>query len=318
MKLFKRILFSVAIFLLLVAGALFVIANVYEKKVKDYMIGQLNSNLKTKVIVDTKNIQFSLFKNFPYASLSFKNVTMLEAARTEAGIRLNKSGTDKKYNNKNLKQDTLFSVDNISFQFNILDIISKKFIVKKISADNGEMKLKLRADGSRNWDVWKGNSDTTSSSSESAFKIEKFKLENIFINYLDLKKRNNISCVVRTGVAGGEFTNKKYDLSINSDLFVNYFNIDSANYLDGKSVKLALNLKVDNDRNQYEFNDAQLSISDFKIVVEGKYISNKISDYIDVFLKGKDMDVQSVLSLLPEKYHKEINDYESDGILLVS
>ncbi len=34
---------------------------------------------------------------------------------------------------------------------------------------------------------------------------------------------------------------------------------------------------------------------------------------MDVNLKGKEMDVQSVLSLLPEKYHEQIQDYDSDG-----
>jgi hypothetical protein len=63
----------------MIAGTLLVVTIAYENEVKGYMIQQLNCNLKTKVIVDGKNIQFSLFKNFPFASLNFKNVVMLEA-----------------------------------------------------------------------------------------------------------------------------------------------------------------------------------------------------------------------------------------------
>jgi hypothetical protein len=307
MKLFKKIFLAILIFTFVLVSTLLVIGTVYENEVKDYIIKELNGNLKTKVIVDSKNIQFSLFKDFPYASLSFKNVIMLEAPIG------NESKTDKKGSKKNQKQDTLCSVGNISLQFNILDIIRKKYSVKKISADNGKLKLRIGADGSRNWDVWKQSGDTTSTSDESAFKLEKLKLENISLYYVDFKNQTDVSCVVHTGSIGGEFTNKEYDLSIKGDLLVSRFNIDSTNYLDNKPLNLDLKLKVDNEKNQYEFSNAQLSVSDLKILVEGRYISNVASDYIDISLKGKDMDVQSVLSLLPEKYHKEISDYDSDG-----
>src|SRR4051812_6125363 len=107
MKPVKKILLSILVFLLVIAGTLAVITFAYENEVKNYMIGQLNANLKTKVIVDGKNIHLSLFKDFPYASLSFKNVTMLEAP-------ISNSKPDKKGNKKFLKQDTLFSVEDIS------------------------------------------------------------------------------------------------------------------------------------------------------------------------------------------------------------
>jgi uncharacterized protein involved in outer membrane biogenesis len=306
MKLFKGLIFTILIFIFVIAAILLVIGATYENEVKNFMIKELNSNLKAKVIVDSKNIHFSLFKDFPFASLSFKNVIMLEAP-------ISNGKSDKRESEKNQKQDTLCSIDNISLQFNILDVIRKKYSVKKISADNGKLKLRKGADGSRNWDVWKQNGDTTSTPNESAFMLEKFKLENISLNYFDFKNQTNISCIVHTGAMEGEFTSEKYELSIKGDLLVNHFSIDSANYLDNKPLDFDLKLKVDNEKNQYEFSNAQFSVSDLKILVRGKYISNLTSDYIDISLKGKDMDVQSVLSLLPEKYHNEISDYDSEG-----
>jgi len=302
MRLLKKILFITAILLLLIAGTLIAIAGIYEKEVKEYMISQLNGNLKTKVIVDSKNIRFSLFKNFPYASLSFTDITMLEAPVGAGGG-----------NKKMLNQDTLFSVENISFQLNLWSVISKVYAVKGVSAENGKVKLRLGADGSRNWDVWKANTESASASEGSAFKLEKFKFENIALTYQDIKKQNDISCFVQSGTIGGEFSSKEYDLSIKGDMRVDRFLIDSTNYLDQKPVRLDMNLKVDNEKDQYEFRDALLSVSDLKIGVEGKYLSGQDADYVDIFLKGKEMDIQSVLSVLPAKYHNEISDYDSDG-----
>jgi len=306
MKLLKRIVLALLFLLLLVAGTLVVIAFAYENEVKGYMIQRLNKNLKTKVIVNNKDIQFTLLKNFPYASLDFKKVIMLEAP-------ISNSKPDKKGNAKFLKQDTLFSLNDLSLQFNILDILQKRYVVKKVSAENGKVKLRIGTDGSQNWDVWKGSSDTTSSSETSAFNLKKFNLINISLTYFDFKNRGDISCVVRSGAIGGAFTNKQYDLSIKGDVLAKHFILDSLNYLDNQPVKMDFSLRVDNEKREYEFSDALLYIADLKISVAGKYVASNKSDYVDIFLKGKDMDVQSVLSLLPEKYHKHISDFDSDG-----
>lgn len=305
MKLLKRIVLSLLFLFLVVAGTLAVITFAYEKEVKDYMITQLNASLKTQVIIDGKDINLSLFRDFPYASLSFKNVVMLEAPLG--------NGTDKKGNKKFLKQDTLFSVGGISLQFNILDILRKKYSIRKIAAENGRVKLRVGADNSANWDVWSSSSDSASQTSESAFNLEKFIFKDISLAYVDRKHAKNISCIIRSGAIAGQFTDKEYDLTIAGDVLANHFLIDSVNYLDNKPVKMDMNLKVDNEKDVYEFSDALVYLSDLKIQVEGRYTSGAVTDLMDISLKGKDMDIQSVLSLLPEKYHQSISDYDSDG-----
>ena len=290
---------------LVITGTLLVIAFVYEDEVKDYMIQELNKNLKTKVIVDSKNIKLSLLRNFPYASLDFKDAVMLESP-------VSNGKKDKKGNKKLLPQDTLFSAQRFSLQFNLIDIIRKNYVVKKVKAEDAKVKLRTGADGSVNWDVWKGSGDTAASSEESAFNLEKFQMDNVSLSYYDFKNKTDVSCTVRSGTIGGEFTSKEYDLSITGDLQVNHFKLDSINYLDKKPVKLDLNLNVDNDKNLYTFSEALVTVSDLKIAVEGKYI-NTSPAYTDINLKGQEMDIQSVLSLLPEKYHSYVSDYDSDG-----
>jgi len=304
MKVIKRIFLSLLILFLIVVGTLLVIAFAYENEVKDYMIRQLNKNLKTQVIVDSKDIHLSLLKSFPYASLDFRNVKMLESPIGK--------GISKKGKKIFMKTDTLFAMEKISLQFNLFDILRKNYVVKKIKMENGKVKLRIGMDGSVNWDVWKGDGDTISSSKESAFNLEKFQFENIKFIYLDYKNKNDIDCSIHSGTLAGEFTSKKYELSIKGDLLANHFNIDSVNYLDNKPVKLDLNLTVDNDKKLYTFSDATVNVSDLKISVEGNYVNTNPA-YVDLSLKGKDMDIQSVLSLLPEKYRSYISDYDSDG-----
>ncbi|HEY4800149.1 MAG TPA: hypothetical protein VII99_13800, partial [Bacteroidia bacterium] len=223
MKIAKRILFSVLLVFVLAAGTLFVIALAYENEVKDYMIRKLNEHLKTKVIVDSKNIQLSLLKNFPYASLNFKNISVTgsitTSVRTIKGV--------KKGNDPGKMSDTLLRAENISLEFNIMDLLRKNYVVKKIKTENGKVMLRMAADGSVNWDVWKGSGDTTSAKEESIFNLEKFQIVNMDLVYRDNKNNNDISCVIHKGSIGGKFTSKKYDLAVDGEIFMHHFNLDS-------------------------------------------------------------------------------------------
>ncbi|MBI3500998.1 MAG: AsmA family protein [Bacteroidetes bacterium] len=296
MKIIRRILFTLLFLFLLIAGTLFIIAFAYENEVKEYMIQQLNKHLKTHVIVDSKNIHLSLLKNFPYASLDFKNVRMLESPV-----------------GKKIAVDTLFSMEEVSLQFNVLDILQKKYVVKKLRAENGKVKLRRAKDGTENWDVWQKSNDTTSAaSSESAFNLEKFQFRNIELVYLDQKHRDDIAYTIHSGSIGGEFTSKKYTLAIAGDLLAEHFSIDSINYLSRKPVKMDMHLEVDNEKKNYVFSDAAVTIADLKFSAEGNYTDEK-KPYVNLKLNAKDMDVQSVLSLLPEKFNERMKEYDSDG-----
>lgn len=305
MKVIKRIFLLFFFFVFTVIGTLLLIAFVYEDEVKEYMIKELNKNLKTKVIVDSKNIDFSLISNFPYASLDFKNVTILES-------QISNSAAGLKGKKKYLKQDTLFVSKKFSLQFNLMDIVSRNYVVKKVKSSGGRVLLRSGSDGSVNWDIWKETDDTSSTLEQSVFNLEKFQLDDISLRFVDFKNKTNISCLINQGVIGGEFSSKEYDLSISGNVMMHQFYIDSVNYINKKPVSLDLNLEVNNETKSYIFSDAAVFISDLKVAVEGKYTDSEPAS-IDLYLKGKDMDIQSVLSLLPEKYHKHISDYDSDG-----
>lgn len=300
MKIAKRILLTFVVAILLSVATLFIIALAYENEVKSYMIRELNKNLKTQVVVDSTNIHLSLFRNFPYASLEFREITILG------------SPTSASHNKKTkLLRDTLFSASRVGLQFNLLDLLKKNYIVKVVSAENGNLKLHKRADGSVNWDMWKTSEDTVGSEN-SAFNLERFRLDNISVIYLDSRNKTDISLRLNYATIRGEFKSKEYDLTADGNLFMHYFKIDSVNYLSNQTVRADLALGVDNEKNIYQFSNALVQVADLKISVEGSFTDNE-SSYTDIHLKGKDMDIESVLSVLPESYRSHISDYDSEG-----
>ena len=202
MKFLKHILLIFFLLIIFLLGALLVIAFSYENEVKNYFIGELNKQLKTEVRVAGKDISLSLFKNFPYASLSFKNVVIMESPI--ASEKKGKNGTV-----IILRKDTLLSALELGFQFNVLDILSKHYTVKKIYAEDGKIKLRKAKNGSVNWDVWKEDSLSNSSTTqESVFGLEKLSLKNIAFLFRDYASRSNISAHVNNGTISGELDRK--------------------------------------------------------------------------------------------------------------
>ena len=54
-----------------------VLVKIYEDDIEQYAIIEINKHLNTKV--DVQDIELSMFKNFPYASLDFKRVLIQDA-----------------------------------------------------------------------------------------------------------------------------------------------------------------------------------------------------------------------------------------------
>ena len=105
-RLLKRLFIFIFSILLLFLASVFVIIHFYENDVKAYIIQELNKRLNAKVIIEPKDINLTIIKSFPYASLEFHNMIAM--------------GTNPK-----LKNDTLLNAEMISLQFNVIDIFKK-------------------------------------------------------------------------------------------------------------------------------------------------------------------------------------------------
>ena len=103
-----RVFIFCFILVLLFIGAGFIIGVYYKTEVKEYVIKELNKHLNSEIIVNGNDIDFTVLRNFPKASIDFKNIKALDATT-----------------NKN--KDTLFKAQEISLQFNLLDIFKKKY-----------------------------------------------------------------------------------------------------------------------------------------------------------------------------------------------
>lgn len=293
----KRLLVFISILLILLVGGGFLVGYLYQDEVKEYVIGELNKQLNTEIIVDGKDIDFTVIKNFPYASVDFKNVKALEAFDREQQAPR--------------KKDTLFSAGTISFQFNILDIFKQNYRIKKVEIEDVDLKVRIDKYGNDNYHFWKESSDSTNTT--FAFSLEEIVLKKIQVSFKNFKAKQNIDILIEDSNLAGNFSDEKYDLQTSSNLFVNIIKIDSTNFMRKKNVHVELDLNVDNLYPSYRIKNGKIKIEDLLFEVVGSVLNSNRESIVNLGLKGKEMDIKSVLSLIPNKYKGAINDYESDG-----
>ena len=88
MQLIKKVILFLFVLLLLGGVIGFGIAHVYQDEIEQLAIQNINEQLRTPIQVD--DIEFSLIKKFPYASLELKNLMVLDAFRKDTLIQAEK------------------------------------------------------------------------------------------------------------------------------------------------------------------------------------------------------------------------------------
>lgn len=288
----SKLLLFIVIFLFILLGLGAVIGYYYQDEVKEFVIKELNKQLNTEIIVEGHNIDFTVIKNFPYASVDFKNVKALDA-------------TEKK------SKDTLFSAKLISLQFNLFDVFKKNYSIKKLELGDVNLNVKIDKNGKDNYHFWKSSVDSTSS--QFKFDLEKIIFKKINVVYKNKEQNQFAEFSINKANLSGKFSEKNFSMNIESELFVNTIVADSTNFLRKKNVSINSILYVDNTVESYKFSNTRISIESMNFELFGTVLVAENAPILNVDVKGKDIDIQSLLSLIPSKYKGKINNYESAG-----
>lgn len=264
---------------------------IYEEEVVNLIIKELNKHLKTEVRIDPKNIDLTIIKSFPDCALEFKELTAMDAKEFKS-------------------EDTLLHAKRLSLAFNIKDLFNKNYTIKKIELENAQCHLKVDKKGNANYFVWKSDSASTGSDSLK-FALEKISLKNVDVSLKDGKHKIKLNTSVKELSFKGKFNEDNYTLISDGSMYVNLFQVQKIKYVQNKNVKF--DIEFDVTGSTYTIRKSETSINYTQLVSSGAFVIKDSLQSIDVNFNGKNLDISSTLSLLPEKFQNQINDYESDG-----
>ena len=267
----------------------------YEDTVKHIIISELNKRLNTEIIVqDVENdIQFSVFKKFPYASVSFSNVKVMDAIKTKK------------------QKGCLLEASSVSLQFSIWDVLFGKYRIKKIEAEEGNVNIKIYKDRTDNYHFWKPSTDTTGS--DFALDLQKIMLDHMGISYVDYGQHQDFKVFAKDIILKGEFSGKDYTLNIDGNLFVYLIKQKKDIYLSNQNTNVDVTLYVNTDKDYVSFKEGGISIGKLLFDITGKISYADSLTNLDLRVEGKKMKIQSLISELPSRYKSFFNGYEFKG-----
>lgn len=282
----KKLLFfaSGGVFLLLMLGVL--LSFVFEDEIKNFAIEKIGENVTTEINVD--EVSFSLLKKFPSASLQFKNVLVKETFQTK---------------------DTLLFAKNVFLEFDVFDLVTKKYQVKSVSIDEAVAKIKWYENKEDNFHFWK--SSASNESSDFAFSINKIILDDSFLE-IDYRPSNfYMAAHVDQIDASGNFNEKNTAIVSTIDLVMNKLQKDEVIYSD----HYQLEGKIQSDIAQngsVTIKNTSVNVDQIPLDIQGKIVNDKTIN-MDLSIVSTAIDIAKLIKHLPKEAQTVFSNYRTEG-----
>lgn len=288
-KIFKLIFWlCISIVLLLISAVALVL--VYEDDVKSAIIGELNKSLRSEVRVAPENIKLTVLKTFPKCAIQFKNVLIMEAVERK-------------------QCDTLVFANDIFLLFNLKDIWNKNYTINNIRVNKAICKLVIDKKGRPNYIFWKSSENKSNESLN--FRLDQIELNEISLKYKNVIKKVKTAVFFHHSEFSGSFGENDYSLIAKGAAAVDHFTLNKNILVKNKKISYHLDFNVSGS--EYVISNAELVLNNIYFSLDGSCTYHDSLQNADIRFKGKNLDIASVLSLLPEKESQRIKEYESEG-----
>lgn len=280
-KVFFYLLLTIGVLLIASVGSVFL----FKDKIIQQFIREANKQLSTPVKIG--EIDVSLFEDFPHLSIVFKDV-YIEDSHPE--------------------QYPLFTAASLSFRLNPVEAYNGTYIITGLKVQGSETNLKINSKGVNNYTVSK---ESTGGAGVS-FDLQNVKLQNTRVRYASIPDSQEYIFDSDDLHASINTRNDIYTIGAVGDILIEKLKVNSTSFLDGKTFVVDANLVYDDINKALTINPSDLQLKDSHFDVDGIY-NWKEKSKIELSVVGKDANIQSLLTLLPESSSSSLEKYKSKG-----
>lgn len=267
---------------------------VYEKEIKAAIITEINTHLKTKVYINPNNIDLTILRTFPQAGLVFKDVTVMGSL-------------------EEVKNDTLLHAQSIYLLFNAKDLWNKKYEIQQIKVEEAALRLLVNKEGFNNYDVWEEKADSAVQTPKSTqFRLNEVSFRNFSFGYRNAQSKVKAAATFKEAAFSGNFSAQEYTLGIKAEGRLDYIKSNKRTLIKNKNLVAQVSAGVKDIT--YTITQAEIGLNKLFFTASGWLANKETETPAEISFKGKNIDIQSILSWLPDEFHTKIKDYESQGI----
>ena len=293
----KKALTIAGVVVVVLIVAMIAIPFLFKDKIKTAVLNAANEKLNATV--DIKDFGLNLFSNFPNATLSLNNASVVGVG--------------------DFQKDTLLSAKSASVTIDLMSLFGSEYNISKINLDKASIYTKVLEDGRANWDIMKVDSTVSASTeSESAFKLN---LKKITVNDCSFVYQNDSTKMKVTlnkwnGDLHGDFSASETTLNTNSTIGEVTFVMDGIPYLNKIKGVADATINANLDKMQFSFKESNLQLNDLKASIDGTFamVGKDYEDMeFDLKLNAPDTQFKDILSLVPAMYTADFKDVKTSG-----
>jgi len=268
-----------------------VITFFYVEEVTRYVTTEVNKELNAKVTVTDMNL--SLLRNFPDASMVFSGVVAMDAL-PENEIR-----------------DTLFSTQKLFLKFNLLDIFRKKIVVRKLELHHGFIRLRINKDGTDNFQILKLKEKSTKT--QQTINLNEVILEDIRFRYTDFKEDFYLSAVFNHARMSGKLADEKFSVNSESELFIDRIASGKNEFLLNREASVSVKGDVNSSSGSFEISSGKIKLKKLIFDISGKTVVKDTDRFYTFELKSNHDELVEFSELLPGEMKKHFQKFRYDG-----
>ncbi|MFT7592377.1 MAG: hypothetical protein ACI9UJ_002312, partial [bacterium] len=259
------------------------------KLLRNVLISELNDQLNVKATVTAVNLNG--LRTFPNLSLELTNVRIEESSPH--------------YN------QYLLQARRVVVKFNPLNLLSENNEIDKIELTGGAVRLFTNSSGETNYDIFKP--DTSANQTSLDIDLKHVLMTHFRVIYVDYSQDQSLNFETDKLVFSGKFKNDKFQLKTKGDGLFDHLTLGGVDYVIGKRIKADLALDIDQKLNAYHIEKGQIGMDNLLLDVKGDVLIVGSEPDLDLTFSGNNINVQSVLSILPNDVAYTLRDLKSTG-----
>jgi hypothetical protein len=303
-KFFKILGITLVVLIIIIAAAPYLFKGKITQLIKD----ELNKSLNAEV--DFAEVDLSLFRAFPDASLQIDGLSIINKAPF-AG-------------------DTLFYSKDLKVSLPLGDLFNKAgdpIHLNELIINGAVSRLAVDQEGNSSWDVAVNDASAKASTpqdpaAESGFALNfnHYEINDAQITYDDAVSKQRMEFQDLNHSGNGDFSLASTTLDTYTEAKV-FYNLDGVNYLAGQSVKLNADILMDLEALKFTFKENKAFINDLELKMDGFVDLEDTSTIVDISFNTPSSDFKNFFALIPEEYRKNMEgmtttgDFKVDGFI---
>jgi uncharacterized protein involved in outer membrane biogenesis len=272
--------------IVLIALALFIVVRFYEDDVVAYAFEKSKSAFTTDVQIG--NIELSFWETFPHAALHLQDVYIEETFE---------------------EKDTLVFAKSVFLEFSLMNLLRGNYQIHSIDVKSATCQLERNKKGMDNWHFWKTDDKDTS---QFKLELEKIKISDTHFIYEDNKAQFFLDFTAKEGRGEGNFSSAQFEIETTLKGRLGELINGESDYTINRDLEIEASLNADTEKDLYTFNKCELNVEDIQLLVNG-WVNASDDSSIDLAIGGDDVDLDELISILPESQKRAMKGYSPSG-----